>query len=125
MSLRYIKAGSAESDGNRSHDYSVLADSLDQVEKWVNENYYLEESEKDQSSELDIMYSLDGTYDENGNTIEWSDELIDPETDELKEGYYYQTDFLEVFGSELTQEDYEYFKQGKHFTSVIDLTEDN
>jgi len=118
---------STDNDGNRSHDYTVIANSRDEVERWINVHYDInEKAQYDASDELNLFIMYDGIYtvSDHGNLIEidYNDEYLD-KNGEIKEPYFSQTDYIEINGETLTEENYKFLKSGKHWTTVIDLTE--
>ena len=116
---------STDNDGNSYHIADIIAENNEQVDEWLHKNYNLKDSD-DMSTGEEIVYSLTALYDENENEVSCDkehDDFADSEN-ECKE-HYYKTDSVTAFRSEkpLNNHEFEYLKSGKHWCTVIDLTE--
>jgi hypothetical protein len=89
---------STDCDGNNSHDYEVIAYTLEQVEKWALKHYGIRKTKN-------LQIEGDGEH---------------------TSFFRYKGDVcysINIDKCEMGKEDYEYLKSGKYHTTVIDLTE--
>ena len=130
--LRYSweirESWSTEYDGNSYHTHDIIAFNSKQVDKWLHNNYNLENSQDASASSTELVYDYSARYSvsDHGNLIEVDQcDECDKEDFGTCENHFYQTDSITAFRDEkpLTEENYKYLKSGQHWTSVIDLTE--
>jgi len=126
FSFDVFEGWSTDNDGNQHHTKTVLCNSLEQMDNYLHLNYDLTDSQ-DLSDDTQLVYERTGAYtvSDHGNLvdIEVTDDKLD-DSGELKEPYFYQTEYVSATKEKLTKANYEFYKSGKHWTSVIDLTED-
>lgn len=110
-SFNVFEGWSTEFDGNQHHTYTIIAYTIEQMDKWLHDNYDLKDSEDNSGFET-LEYSKESYYTKNGNP-----------TNRVTDNY--QTDYVTASQEELTEQNLAYLKSGKYWTTVIDLTEES
>src|SRR5688572_14403748 len=116
---------STDNDGNSYHVKDLIAENNDQVEKWLKENYNLEKSDNSNSDDMNIIYMDTRLYLCDSSELIESKCNKDHDDIDSCDKHFWRTDTIEANRSEkpLNNHEYKYLKSGKHYCSVIDLTE--
>lgn len=118
---------STENNGDTYEVIDVIAYNAEQVDKFLHERYNLEGSEDYSDGEESLVYSYSAIYDELGNEVKHNiEECYEGEySDQLKEGYYDQTDTVSASldYTIVTDSQIEELKSKFSPHVVIDLTE--
>jgi hypothetical protein len=118
---------STDSDGNSYHVKDLIAKNDNQVEKWLRDNYNLENSDSSMSDDTHIIYDYSAYYlCDTSELIEFKGECLNCQEDNCDK-HFWRSDMIEATRSEkpLNNHEYEYLKSGKHYCSVIDISEEN
>jgi hypothetical protein len=118
---------STENNGDTYEVIDLIAFNTEQVDKYLHKRYNLEGSQDYSDGEENLVYSYSGIYDELGNEVKHNiEECYEGEyNDQLKEGYYDQTDTVSASldYTLVTDSQIEELKSKFSYHVVIDLTE--
>lgn len=121
---------STEYDGNTRDVKDLIVFNKDQVLQYIKDNYNIErDGTQDYSdSEENLCFSYSAIYDELGNEVKGDiEQYYEGEySDQLKEGYYDQTDTISAYKDYTIVNDAQIAELKEKFSYhvVVDLTED-